>query len=358
MSAPSREARLRLLEALLSVAIFALVVFQIWQSTKVGTTPRGTAAREALQHLHVANGLTILLLLLPRLWLWFHLPRPPRPSRVPPAADDLARRCNLGLYLLLLAMCLVGPFFAWSEGHAVSWYGGAFTVPPMVAAGYRPSVTLGYLHSALSFALLFLAGVAVLVAIWQALRHRVGPWRILPAFPWSDSQPDDGARTPVGWSAMHALLFAGVLALGAWMPYRIFGVVPFTTGAQLVAAAPPPATDPYLGVQPPPALDAQTTKDFMWCRFCHTFDRTGAHGVGPNLHRVFGRRAASAAGFYYSPAFVEAGQGGLMWDAERIDALLADPEGFLGGRHRMRYPPIKDPERRAKVIAALRWETR
>jgi hypothetical protein len=24
----------------------------------------------------------------------------------------------------------------------------------------------------------------------------------------------------------------------------------------------------------------------------------------------------------------------------------------------MRYPPITDPERRAKVIAALRWETR
>ena len=68
--------------------------------------------------------------------------------------------------------------------------------------------------------------------------------------------------------------------------------------------------------------------------------------------------AASAPGFYYSPAFVEAGQGGLVWDAARIEALIADPEGFLGGRHRMRYPPIKDPERRAKVVAALRWETR
>lgn len=357
MSVRGQDARLRLLERLLSVAIFALVVFQVYQSTKVGTTPRGTAAREALQHLHVSNGLTILLMVLPRLWLWSRLPREPRPTRVPVAADDLARRCILGLHLILLALCLIGPFFAWAEGHAVSWY-GLVTLPPMIEAGYRSATTLGYLHSAVSFALLFLAGVAVLVALWQTLRYRVGPWRILPAFPWSDSRLADQARTATGWNAVHALLFAGVLALGAWMPYRIFGVVPFTTGAQLVAAGPPPATDPYLGVAPPAAMDAATTKDFMWCRFCHSFEKDGGHGVGPNLHRVFGRRAASAPGFYYSPAFVEAGQGGLVWDAAQIEALLADPEGFLGGRHRMRYPPIKDAARRAQVVEALRWETR
>ncbi|MEY3712852.1 MAG: hypothetical protein RL321_472, partial [Pseudomonadota bacterium] len=53
----------------LSIAILLLVLFQMYQSSKVGVTPRGTAAREALQHLHISNGLTILLLLSIRTWL-------------------------------------------------------------------------------------------------------------------------------------------------------------------------------------------------------------------------------------------------------------------------------------------------
>jgi len=171
------------LEKLLSVAIFAFVLFQMYMSTKVGVTPRGTPAREALQHTHIAVGLTVLLLLVPRLWLWVTLPRPPRPARVPAAADALARHCNLAFYLTLLGFCLTGPLFAWSEGHAVSWF-GIVTLPELVAKSYRLSVTLGYLHSVIGFWILYLTGFTLLVAIWQAIRYRAPPWRLLPAFGW------------------------------------------------------------------------------------------------------------------------------------------------------------------------------
>ena len=175
-------AGLAVVEKLLAVAIFALVLFQMYQSTKVGVTPRGTPAREALQHSHISVGLTVLLLLVPRLWLRSKLPRPARPARVPAAADALARHCVNAFLLTLLAFCLSGPIFAWAEGHTVAWFGIA--LPDLVPTSYRIAVTLGYLHSVVAFWILYLTGFTVLVALWQALRYRIGPWRLLPGFGW------------------------------------------------------------------------------------------------------------------------------------------------------------------------------
>lgn len=173
----------RLAERLLSTAILALVIFQIYQSTKVGTTPRGTPAREALQHLHISVGLLALLVALPRLWLWWRAPRPERPASVPYPADAFARTICLLFLLTVVAFGITGPLFAWSEGHRVSIF-DVVTIPPLIAPGYRAQVLLGYLHSTLGFWILYLTALAIVVSVWQRIRYRAPLLRMLPWASW------------------------------------------------------------------------------------------------------------------------------------------------------------------------------
>jgi cytochrome b561 len=168
----------RLGTVLLSWAIFGLVIFQLYMSTKVGTTPRGTQAREDLQHLHLSVGLTALALVLPRLYLWWRQPLPPRPPGVPASSEGLFRTTCLLFYVTVLLFGITGPIFAWSEGHAVAWFG--VPLPALLEPSYFNTVRFGYVHSALSFWVMMLAVFAVGVALYQWARFRVSPLRMLP----------------------------------------------------------------------------------------------------------------------------------------------------------------------------------
>ena len=85
------------------------------------------------------------------------------------------------------------------------------------------------------------------------------------------------------------------------------------------------------------------------CVACHAKE-TGVNGVGPNLHGVFGRKAAELADFRYSPALKRSG---ITWTAQNLDSYISDPQKAVPA-NRMPYSGMPEARDRADLIAYLR----
>jgi cytochrome c len=84
------------------------------------------------------------------------------------------------------------------------------------------------------------------------------------------------------------------------------------------------------------------------CVACHSKER-GAHGVGPALHGMFGRKAGEPADFRYSPALKRSG---ITWTPQTLDAYIADPQKAIPA-NRMPYAGMPDARDRADLLAYL-----
>lgn len=99
------------------------------------------------------------------------------------------------------------------------------------------------------------------------------------------------------------------------------------------------------------ASDADKTAAMTVCLACHAIGPDAQHGIGPHLNGIVGRPAGAVSDFEFSPALVQAGKSGLIWNAESIDQFLIDPAQMLPGT-RMAIK-VEDPAQRAAIVAVL-----
>ena len=86
------------------------------------------------------------------------------------------------------------------------------------------------------------------------------------------------------------------------------------------------------------------------CAACHSLE-PNLHLTGPSLAGVFGKKAASVAGFpRYSSALRHQD---LVWDENTLNAWLANPRTFVPGTY-MTFRGIEDGKARGDLIAFLK----
>ncbi|HEU0097924.1 MAG TPA: cytochrome c family protein [Allosphingosinicella sp.] len=163
---------------------------------------------------------------------------------------------------------------------------------------------------------------------------------------------DNRSNTIAGW-----VLGAGIVALGASivtgemfhrerpekMGYPIEGVVVKGEGGAAEAEVPIAnllaTADPGKGEQA-----------FKKCTTCHTINKGGPNGQGPNLWGVLGSPIGKhAPGFAYSAAL--AGKGGT-WDWENMNHWVKEPKAFAPGT-KMGFAGMSNAQERANLIAFL-----
>ena len=84
------------------------------------------------------------------------------------------------------------------------------------------------------------------------------------------------------------------------------------------------------------------------CSSCHSFDRGGVNGTGPNLWEIVNRPVAGVSGYAYSGALQSLGG---VWSYERLDPYLENSQGYVPGTQMAQK--IRKEQKRADILAYL-----
>jgi cytochrome c len=85
------------------------------------------------------------------------------------------------------------------------------------------------------------------------------------------------------------------------------------------------------------------------CAVCHTDDKAGGDGLGPNLFGIVGRKAALRPGFSYSAPLTKAG---IVWNKDNLIKWIAGPGRMVPGT-KMAFAGVTSKSQDADLVAYL-----
>ncbi|MCQ8127757.1 cytochrome b [Methylomonas rivi] len=142
--------------------------------------PKGSDPREAMKALHFMLGLSVLVLILPRLIVRL---RSGTPAIVPapPAWQRLAAKlAHLALYLIMLGMPVLGWLTLSAAGKPIPFYG--FELPALLPEDKALGKSLKELHATIGELGYFLIGLHIIAALFHHYKQRDNTLvRMLPA---------------------------------------------------------------------------------------------------------------------------------------------------------------------------------
>ena len=151
-------------------SIMLLVLIQLVLGVGAYNSPP-VGERLVIHHLHYSLGITIFALMLARLgWRLLSAP-PPLPSSVMGLQRLAADGTHIAIYVLLLAMPVVGWLYCSATLLTTTWF-GIVTLPNPFGPSARLAVALKMLHMDMAGALVTLIVMHVCAAFWHQFVHK------------------------------------------------------------------------------------------------------------------------------------------------------------------------------------------
>jgi cytochrome b561 len=158
--------------------MFALIALQLVGGHVLEEFPKGTALRGFAFDAHETLGLIALFLVFLRLSWKMANPTPVASGQ--PWQQFAQRAAHVALYVLMVAVPVVGYLMVDAKGYDVAFFGWA--APDLVATDKALADRLNDLHGTLAWALTALVAVHIGAAVWHQVIVRDGTLqRMLPA---------------------------------------------------------------------------------------------------------------------------------------------------------------------------------